>query len=76
VVRNVVEAANFVFVQLIQQEPGMHDKFHADCARRNKIDLAWEKNSHEMESESCPKKYKHLSLNCHGRTDAPNDFLS
>jgi hypothetical protein len=48
VVRNVDEAANFVFVQLIQQEPGKHDKFHANYARRDKTDLAWERISHEM----------------------------
>jgi hypothetical protein len=46
--RKVDEAVNFVFVQLTQQEPGIHDKRHADCARRDKIDLAWERISHEM----------------------------
>jgi hypothetical protein len=40
-------AANFVFVQLIEQEPGIFDKCYADCGRRNKIDLAWERISHE-----------------------------
>jgi hypothetical protein len=38
--RNVDEAANFVFVQLPEQEPGIDDKRHPDYARRNKIDLA------------------------------------
>jgi hypothetical protein len=32
--RKVDEAANFVFVQLIEQEPGIYDKRHADYARR------------------------------------------
>jgi hypothetical protein len=43
--RKVDEAANFVFVQLIEQEPAiyMYDKRHADYARRDKLDLAWEK---------------------------------
>jgi hypothetical protein len=38
--RKVDEAANFVFVQLIEQEPGIYD-------RQDKIDLAWERISHE-----------------------------
>jgi hypothetical protein len=51
--RKVEEAANFDFVQLIEQEPGIYDKRHADCARQDKIDLALERISHEMkESES------------------------
>jgi hypothetical protein len=40
--RKVDEAANFVCVQLIEQEPGIYDKRHPDYARRDKIDLAWE----------------------------------
>jgi hypothetical protein len=39
-------AANFVFVQLIEQEP--YDKRHPDYVRQDKIDLAWERISHEM----------------------------
>jgi hypothetical protein len=51
--REVDEAADFVFVQLLEQELGIYDKRHADCARRDKIDLACERISHEMkESES------------------------
>jgi hypothetical protein len=38
--RKVDEAANFVFVQLIEQEPGIYDKCHANYARQDKIDLA------------------------------------
>jgi hypothetical protein len=38
--RKVDEAANFVFVQLIEQEPGIYDKRHPDYARQDKIDLA------------------------------------
>jgi hypothetical protein len=45
--RTVDEAANFVFVELIEQEPGIYDKCHADCVREDKIDLAWERISHE-----------------------------
>jgi hypothetical protein len=51
--RKVDEAAKFVFMQLIEQEPGIYDKCHADYARQNKTDLAWERISHEtMESGS------------------------
>jgi hypothetical protein len=46
-VRKVDEASNFVFVQLIGQEPGIYDKCHPVCARQDKIDLAWERISHE-----------------------------
>jgi hypothetical protein len=42
------EAANFVFMQLIEQEPGIYDKCHADFAKKDKIYLAWERMSHEM----------------------------
>jgi hypothetical protein len=52
--QKIDKAANFVFVQLIEQEPGMYDKCHPDYTRLDKIDLAWERISHEMkESGSC-----------------------
>jgi hypothetical protein len=38
----VDEAANFVFVQLIEQEPGIYDKRHADYAKQDKTDLVSE----------------------------------
>jgi hypothetical protein len=38
--RKVDEADNFVFVQLIEQESGIYDKFQADYARQGKTDLA------------------------------------
>jgi hypothetical protein len=38
-VRKVDEAANFVFMQLIEQEPGIYDKRHPDYARQDNIDL-------------------------------------
>jgi hypothetical protein len=38
--RNVEETANFVSVQLIDQEPNIYDKCHQDNARQDKIDLA------------------------------------
>jgi hypothetical protein len=47
--QKVEEAANFVFVQLIEQKPGIYDICHADYARQDKINLAWERISHEME---------------------------
>jgi hypothetical protein len=37
------EASNFVFVQLIKQEPSIYDKSHPDYAKRDKADLAWKK---------------------------------
>jgi hypothetical protein len=45
--QKVDEAANFVFVQLSEQEPGMYSKHHPDYARQDKIDLVWERISHE-----------------------------
>jgi hypothetical protein len=41
--RKADEAGNFLFVQITEQEPGIHDKRHPDYARRDKIDLAWER---------------------------------
>jgi hypothetical protein len=34
------EAANFVYVQLTEQEPGIYDKCHPDYAIRDTIGLA------------------------------------
>jgi hypothetical protein len=45
--RKTDEDANFVFVKLIEQQPGIHDKCHKDYASQDKIDLAWERISHE-----------------------------
>jgi uncharacterized protein (DUF2267 family) len=42
--QNVDEAANFVFVQLTEQEPGIYDKCHADCATREKNRFGLGKN--------------------------------
>jgi hypothetical protein len=42
----VDEAANFVFVQLTEQESGIYDKCHTAYARQDKTDLAWERISH------------------------------
>jgi hypothetical protein len=47
IARKVDEVANFVFVQLTEKEPGICDKCHADYARQDKIDLAWERISKE-----------------------------
>jgi hypothetical protein len=43
--QKVDEAADFVFVHFIEQEPGIYDKCHTEYARRVKIDLAWERIS-------------------------------
>jgi hypothetical protein len=45
--RKVDEAANIVFVQLIEHEPGICSKRWPDYGRQGKIDLAWERISHE-----------------------------
>jgi hypothetical protein len=45
--RKVNEAANLVFVQITEQKPGIYDKCHAVYARRDRIDLPWERISHE-----------------------------
>jgi hypothetical protein len=47
IARKVDESDNFVFVQLIEEEPDIYDKRHPDCARPDKIDLALERISHE-----------------------------
>jgi hypothetical protein len=36
--RKVDEVANFVFVQLIEEQPDIYDKRHPGYARRDKID--------------------------------------
>jgi hypothetical protein len=62
--RKVDEAANFAFVQLIEQEPAMYDKRNADCARWDKIDLAWERISRRMEESSmCVYVYMYYNQN-------------
>jgi hypothetical protein len=61
--RKVDEAANFVLVQLMEKEPGTHDKRHPDSVRRDTVELTWEKISHEMkESGMCVYVYIWLSL--------------
>jgi hypothetical protein len=54
------EATNFVFVQLIEQHPGIYAKRHPDYARRDKIDLAWKRISHEMKESGV---YTHTYYN-------------
>jgi hypothetical protein len=39
-------------MQLVEQEPGIYGKHHPDYARQDKMDLAWERISHETESGS------------------------
>jgi hypothetical protein len=50
---NFDEAASFVFVQLIEQERGIYDKWHPDYGRQDKIDLAWETVTSMCGSCSC-----------------------
>jgi hypothetical protein len=60
--RNIDEAANFVFVQLIEQETGIYDKCHKEYTRQDKTDLAWERISHEMkESGSWLRSFETIS---------------
>jgi hypothetical protein len=55
--RKVDKTANFVFVQ----EPAIYDKRHADYARRDKIDMAWERITDRMEeSGMCVYVYIHV----------------
>jgi hypothetical protein len=57
--RKVDEAANFVFVQLIEQESDIYDKQHPDYIRQGKIDLDWERISPETkESGSWLSSFK------------------
>jgi hypothetical protein len=39
--RKVDGAANFVFVRLIEQEPGIYDERRPDYAEQGKIDFDW-----------------------------------
>jgi hypothetical protein len=50
--RKVDEAANFVFLQLIEQEPGLYAKCHAHYARQDEEDLAWETISHVIKQSA------------------------
>jgi hypothetical protein len=48
--RKIDEAANFIFVHLIEQKPGIYDERHADYARQDKIrrlGLGRQRISHE-----------------------------
>jgi hypothetical protein len=60
VVRKVDEAANFLFAQLIEQEPGIYDKGYPDYARQDKIDLAWKRISLETK-ESRSRLFRNIS---------------
>jgi len=42
------EATHFAFVQFTEQEQGLYDHSNPDYAQRDKLDLAWEKISHEI----------------------------
>lgn len=45
-VRKIDEASNSAFVQLVEQEPGL--KIHSDYAWWDKVDLVWQRISHQM----------------------------
>jgi hypothetical protein len=59
---DVSKAANFVFVQLTEQKPGICDKSRSDYARRNKIYLAWETFSHEMKKSGSWFKFLRINM--------------
>jgi hypothetical protein len=65
VAQKFAEASNFVFVKLIEQEPGIYDKRHSDYARRDNVDLAWEGISPETKESGSglvlPEQYKRFS---------------
>jgi len=46
--RKVDEVANFAFVKLVKQEPGLYDKSHPDYGRRDKTELVWAGIAREM----------------------------
>jgi hypothetical protein len=71
--RTVDEAANFVFVRLIEQEPGIYDKRHPDYAMWDKIDLAWERISQEMKkSVMCVCVYIYIITETYNRIQIQN----
>jgi hypothetical protein len=49
-----------VFVQLIEQEPGIYDKCYPGYARQDKIDLASERNSHEMKESGMYEEHSEV----------------
>jgi hypothetical protein len=73
-VLKVDDAANFVFVQLNEQEPGIYDKCNADCARRGKIDLvAWGRIFRETKESGSWFFRNNISTRvCHGMFSFPN----
>jgi hypothetical protein len=57
--RKVDKAAHFFFFCAVEQKPGLYGKRHPDYARQAKIDLAWERISHETkESGSCLSSFE------------------
>jgi hypothetical protein len=54
--RKIDEAANFVFVKLIEQEAYIYDKRHPDYARQDKINLTLERISHETKESGSDRK--------------------
>lgn len=46
--QKVDEATHFAFVQFTVQKQGLYDHSHPDYAQGDKVDLVWEKISHEI----------------------------
>jgi hypothetical protein len=69
--RKVDKVDNFDFVQLIEQEPGIYDKCHPDYGRRDIIDLAWERISHEV-NESGMYMYIYFITKTYNRIQLQN----
>jgi hypothetical protein len=54
VAQKIDKAADFVFVQLIEQEPGIYDRCHPDYSRQQEVDSSWVRILHGMkESDVC-----------------------
>jgi len=44
----MAQSIHFAFVQLNDQVPGLYEKSHPDHTQRDKVDLAWERISHDI----------------------------
>jgi hypothetical protein len=54
--RKYLEERNILFVQLIGQEPCLHDRSSPHYSRRDKIDLAWGRIAQEMKRKQRRKR--------------------
>ena len=46
--QKVHEATNFAFIHLTDQGPSLYEKSHSNYTQRDKVDLAWERISHDI----------------------------